>query len=186
MNAEAEVKYEINEDVATNLDKILKTKGFNLISQNFLRDYYLSKNKSELGGWDFTRLRKYDDGKTILTQKEWKSDAKGNKVRIEQEKEISVNEFEKLLAQTPTIELIEKNRKEYRGKVNDCELTIDFDKLSFNDKNYYFVEVERIVDIEDSSKVRAELSEWVKSNIDSSLDEEALSMLDFIDKLNKK
>jgi len=179
MQAEAEVKYQIPvEKIAEIKQKLLKY-GFVQESESHLIDIYIKIDKSELGGWNFARVRKYDDGKLFLTNKRWTGKSKESKVRQEEERTISEQELEELVRGKHGLVTLEKDRTEFQGQIEGRDTTIEIDKLHVGNKNYCFLECERLVSKEQSATTRQELAEWVRENIDNTLTEEAPSMLEF-------
>ena len=180
LKIESEVKIQLTKDEFSKISKKIIEKGFSLVSSNKISDYYLKKLQSKHGGWDFDRLRSVDDSKYIFTNKEWSLDQNGYKVRNEDEKEVSIQEFQKLIKNYSV--LINKNRTNYKGLLFNKPATISLDELHVN-QNYYFIECEIMTDIKDASIIRKKIFQWMKDELKLKDKKEALSMLGFIDSI---
>lgn len=180
MTAEAEVKFEISEEMLPSIEQIFSKNNFVFLSENELEDIYIDKKQSEMGGWDFDRIRKYGSGKIVFTSKKWVKDSQGERTRLEDERELSESEFADMISKNPPIQSLNKLRKKYKGQVNGLDTIVDMDDLVVNGKHYYFIELEQIVPVEQSAASRNMLKEWVRENISADLAKEAPTMLDFI------
>ena len=181
LKIESEVKIQLSKDEFEKIPEKIIENDFYFVSSNNLSDYYLKKSKSKYGGWDFIRLRSISDNKYLLTNKKWFLDKENNKIRNEDEKEISVEEFQKL-TQNYSV-LINKKRTNYKGLLFNMPTTVSLDELTIG-KNYYFIECEITTNPDNANTIREKIFQWMKGKLQLDNKEEAPSILDFIESIN--
>lgn len=163
---EIEVKYQIDLKEKPELVKKLISAGFKFSRDHKLTDAFLEMEKTDKG-WNFIRIRK-SGSEYFKTTKSWEI-VNGVKCRIEDEKKISVKEFEKLLK---TAKLsYQKVREEYKREA----VTICFDTIGED----CFVEAETFGAVENTEDIKQLLKLILKSfGIDTTT--QAKGMLDYI------
>jgi len=177
--AEAEIKIRLSADEFARLPGALAELGFAPAGEEILTDYYLDFAPSPLGGYDFTRLREIDGGKYLLTQKHWVRDAGGQAVRMEEEREVDVEEAERLLRES-TPRILRKRRREYHGLIGARTAAIDIDELELAGKEQYFLECEMLVPRDEAARAREEIIDWMRAHLPVSDFTEAPSMLELL------
>ncbi len=151
---EVEKKYEVTLRQKGELKEKLRGEGYTFMHDDEVTDVFHSVTKSPLGGYDFTRFRRYGDRKCVVTKKWWeKSDIPGKDHRREEEQEIVISTFKQ--AQVGTDLVLHKHRESWQGTFKDSPVTVDMDTMKVGEKTHYFVEVEIIA----QNKVEAELAE---------------------------
>lgn len=177
--AEVEIKIRISAEEFARLPGTLAALGFVPAGEETLTDHYLDYARSLLGGYDFTRLRVMDGGKYLLTQKHWVRDAGGQAIRLEEERELSAEEANRLLREG-TPHTLHKRRWEYRGLIDDHAATVDIDALELMGTEQYFLECEMLVSPDQAAQARADIIAWMRVHLPVSDFREAPSMLELL------
>jgi len=177
--AEAEIKIRLGVEEFARLPGVLVELGFAPAGEETLTDYYLDYARSPLGGYDFTRLREIDGGKYLITQKHWTRDTEGQAIRLEEERELSPEEAERLLRES-TPRTLRKRRREYRGQIGGHPATIDIDALELSGTEQYFLECEMLVTPELAAQARADITAWMRAHLPVGDFNEAPSMLELL------
>lgn len=167
---EAEVKYEISETEYEQLPELLLGLGFKSDKIMVHEDHYTEHSKSELGGFDFVRVRKQTraDGQVdyLWNKKTHALDDGGNKIRLEEPGDLSESEFQSLLAKASINHpIIIKNRQDFVGKIQQWPATISVDSIRIGGAQKYFVEVEIITDQFSGHAAREACRAWAKDKL---------------------
>lgn len=181
--AETEVKIDITSEKINEIESSILSLGFVKKDRESIQDLFLERQKSAIKGWDFIRLRLVDEMTCIRTEKIWKQDQAGNNIRLENEKEVPLTEFE-IASQNAFI--LPKIRKNFIGTINEYPTTISIDTLTVLSKEYCFLEVEIITSFEDSPNVRTMIKKWISTQLLHKEVTEALSIMEFLETLNIK
>lgn len=166
---EVEYKVEISEDERTKLISLFEQNNFTKKPSVLQRDYHVEAKESILNGFDIKRYR--DEGeKCFYTEKVWE-DVNGEKFRRETEKEISKDELEAGIKNSPVIIKIEKTRQPFVGMYKDKEIHVDMDSVKFDHSPHmrYFIEAEILSDNKENV---GELKELMKNFLKDSLGRE--------------
>ncbi|MBL8031147.1 MAG: CYTH domain-containing protein [Candidatus Doudnabacteria bacterium] len=157
---EAEVKLVISEAEYESLSARLLELGFGATPRVAQEDYYIEHEASDLGGMNFSRLRKEDSTYT-WNRKHHALDSQGEKVRLEETKDLSEAEFYSLLSSAPSEPIIiRKDRQNYTGTIETWPATVSLDMVVMNEVTKYFIEVEVMTDIEHGVAVRRLCKDW--------------------------
>lgn len=167
---EAEVKYEILVSEYKQLPELLLTLGF--VAQNTVvhEDHYIAYEKSSLGGFNFDRARIVSmEGRPVLywwNRKTYALDSQGNKIRLEEPKDLTKDLFEQLVAQAPkTHPVIIKHRQDFTGKIGEFTATVSLDSILIGGTQKHFVEAEIMSDREHGHAVKELCARWLANNL---------------------
>lgn len=157
---EAEVKLNMTEAERGPIVARLLELGFREVGIVEQTDYYVEHESSDLGGMNFSRLRD-ESGVYTWNRKRHALDASGAKVRLEEARDLSVEEFNSLLSQAPTEPIIiRKQRSNYAGFIEEWPTTVSLDVAVLNNEEKYFIEVEVMTDVEHGAEVRSLCKLW--------------------------
>lgn len=157
---EAEVKILLTQAEYLELPVKLTGLGFSASQPVAQVDYYIEHESSDLGGMNFSRLRN-ESGVYTWNRKRHALDANGAKVRLEEARDLSVEEFNTLLSQAPTEPIIiRKQRSNYAGFIEEWPTTVSLDVVVLNNEEKYFIEVEVMTDVEHGAEVRSLCKLW--------------------------
>lgn len=164
---EAEVKYEISEEQYSHLSELLLGAGFVKDKVMTHEDHYTEHTKSELGGFNFVRVRKQtgEDGRVeyLWNKKTHALDSSGNKIRLEQPGDLSEAEYGNLVAKASINHpIIIKNRQDFIGKIQNWPATVSVDSICIGGVQKYFIEVEIITDPFSGHTAREACKTWAK------------------------
>jgi adenylate cyclase class IV len=109
---EVEFKVQIPRSSFRSISARLRSLGFKLDNKTVICDNFLSINRSQVKGFDFTRLREYSNGKLELTKKYWIKNNK-DKLRSEESIYISNHDLELLNFALPALFKVTKLRHHY-------------------------------------------------------------------------
>lgn len=184
--SEVELKVEL-----TSTDEVIRIKnlliefGFAFESSKLLNEYYITKTPSKLGGWDFERLRQIGNDTFLRTLKQWSTDDNSNVIRLEQEHQISKDEFKRITDTGYELHFT-KTREDYKGTVDGKKYTVSIDTLTFSGVDHYYLECEVITPQTEAHDARVALIEWMRSALKIAPLIEAPSMIDIVTKIAKK
>lgn len=157
---EAEVKLAITEKEYKSLPARLLELGFHPAPQATQEDYYIEHEASDLGGMNFSRLRR-ENGVYTWNRKHHALDSQGEKVRLEETRDLSEAEFYALLSSAPSEPIIiRKDRQNYTGTMETWSTTVSLDTVVMQEVTKYFIEVEVMTDIEHGVAVRRLCKGW--------------------------
>ncbi|HEY3378011.1 MAG TPA: CYTH domain-containing protein [Armatimonadota bacterium] len=177
--AEAEIKLALTAAEHAQLPARLEALAFRFDGEETLTDYYLEYARSPYGGsWDFTRLRRRDGARYLLTKKRWASGTGAQPVRLEDETAVDADTAGKMLDAATAPPTLTKRRQTYKGRIADRDASIALDQLQLGDATRYFLECEVMTSAEDAAAVRETLKAWVRAQLCIAATEEAPSMLD--------
>lgn len=182
--SEAEIKVELTDQEVVRVKDSLLAIGFEYVSHDTLQEYYLTKDPSPLGGWDFERLRVVSNHTFLYTVKKWVQDKNGNAVRLEDEKSISQEDFTQLTNKGYALHYT-KEREDFKGTIDGNKMTVSIDTLVLDNQKKYFLECEIIVEQEKSHDAREFLKNWMQSTLKVSTLHEAPSMIDIVSGFSK-
>ncbi len=174
---ETEVKLELTQSEFDQVLSVLQTKGFTLTKESRLNDNFFNIKQFDEKGWNFTRIRVYNESEYEKTDKIWKLDAQGNRVREEKEFPSSVEELTSLKSIEPTHFSLNKERVDYSGTALDYPAVISLDTVVFPDETRYFMECEIEVDEAESHEIRPKLKQWMLDTFNLSDRPEGIGML---------
>lgn len=177
-HVEAEVKYKISAEEYAQLTKLLVSLGF--VNQGVVmqEDYHIAHNTSPFGGMDFQRIRKTTPLSGV-SEYSWDKksnsvDAHGNKVRLEDSRPSSEEEYNQLLSGAPTDSpRVMKRRHNFVGTIGTWSATISVDAVDFGAGDSYFVEAEIITDLEHGVEAKELCKQWLAENLDIDITTEA-------------
>ena len=179
---EAEVKFLISKNKYKSLLLLLDKKIIKTRKEEYIEDYFKNIKKTKLG-WSFKRWRLIDGKKFLITEKKWSIDKKGNKVRLEDEHEITKASFNKSISKGIKAKL-SKKRSDYSLVISGLKATISLDHLIVKNNSSYFIECEVMTSINKSFEVRNVLTKWLEKELHINIKGEAPSMLDLLQKNN--
>ena len=182
--SEAEIKIELTAQEVVQVKNSLLAVGFEFISKDTLKEYYLTKNRSPLGGWDFERLRVIDDHTFLYTVKKWILDKNSNAIRLEDEKAISKEESAQLIDKGYVLHYT-KEREDFKGVTAGNNMTVSIDTLVLDNQKKYFLECEIIIEQEKAHDAREFLKEWMQETLNVNTEHEAPSMIDIVSGFSK-
>ncbi len=131
----------------TDLKKVtvkLTSLGFNLDHNALIHDSFLQITRSQVKGFDFTRLRRYDNGKIELTKKSWIRSGK-DKLRSEETIHVDHGNLELIDFLLPPLFTVQKLRKHYlNSNVLDSGffMTVCIDRLTTPNDDHLLLEAE--------------------------------------------
>lgn len=162
---EAEVKLSMTEAECGPMIVRLLELGFREAGTVAQEDYYIEHESSDLGGMNFSRLR--NEGRVYTwNRKRHALDAHGEKVRLEEARDLSEEEFHSLLSQASASPIIiRKQRDNYTGFIAEWPTTVSLDVVVLNGETKYFVEVEVMTDVEHGAVVRALCRTWARETL---------------------
>lgn len=159
---EAEVKLSMAANERAPMSARLLALGFHPSGTVAQEDYYIEHESSDLGGMNFSRLRN-ESGVYTWNRKRHALDVNSEKVRLEEARDLSEEEFKTLLSQAPTGPIIiRKQRDNYTGFIAEWPATVSLDVVVLNGEIKYFVEVEVMTDVEHGVEVRALCKTWAR------------------------
>lgn len=166
VHVEAEVKYQISESDYAEFPELMLQFGFTDIGIAQQEDTYVSYEPSVLGGFDFERIRKTvsDVGQVGYSwdRKYSAKDDAGKKVRLEDSRVTSQNEYSESLAlASADCPVVYKKRRNFTGLVGDWPATVSLDQVNFGSGEEYFIEAEVITDPQHGREVRKLCKEWL-------------------------
>ncbi len=162
---EAEIKLSMTEVERSSMIARLLELGFKEAATVGQEDYYIEHESSDLGGMNFSRLRN-ESGVYTWNRKRHALDANGEKVRLEEARGLSEEEFNTLLSQAPAEPIIiRKQRSNYTGFIEEWSTTVSLDVVVLNGETKYFVEVEVMTDVEHGAVVRALCRTWARETL---------------------
>lgn len=157
---EAEVKLSMTAAEREPMIARLLELGFREAGTVAQEDYYIEHESSDLGGMNFSRLRN-EGGVYTWNRKRHALDANGEKVRLEEARDLSEEEFNTLLSQAPAEPIIiRKQRSNYTGFIEEWSTTVSLDVVVLDNEEKYFVEVEVMTDVEHGAEVRSLCKLW--------------------------
>ncbi len=167
---EAEVKYEILVSEYKQLPELLLKLGFDMQSPVTHEDHYVTHEKSTLGGFNFDRARIVSvEGTPTLywwNRKTHSQDSQGNKIRLEEPKDLTKAEFEQMVEQAPKNHpVIIKHRQDFIGKIGEFTATVSLDSILIGGKQKHFVEAEIMSDREHGHVAKELCASWLASNL---------------------
>jgi adenylate cyclase class IV len=125
-------------------------------------DYYVEYESSDLGGINFSRLRS-EHGVYSWNRKRHTLDANSTKVRLEESRDLSVDEFNTMLSQASAEPIIiRKQRSNYTGFIKTWPATVSLDVVVLGGETKYFIEVEVMTDVEHGAEVRTLCKTWAR------------------------
>lgn len=80
---ETEYKLELSKEEFFGAQEKVVSLGFKLREKRKIKDYFFNLKKFDDKGWNFTRIRVYDDKQFEKTQKTWLLDDNGERIREE-------------------------------------------------------------------------------------------------------
>lgn len=159
---EAEVKLSMTEAERGPVVARLIELGFREVGAVEQIDYYVEHESSDLGGMNFSRLRN-ESGVYTWNRKRHALDANGAKVRLEEARDLSAEEFNALLSQAPAEPIIiRKQRDNYMGFIEEWPTTVSLDVVVLGGETKYFIEVEVMTDVEHGAEVRTLCKTWAR------------------------
>lgn len=167
---EAEVKYEILSSEYKQLPELLLTLGFVAQSTVVHEDHYVAYEKSSLGGFNFDRARivKTEGTPTLhwWNRKTHALDSLGNKIRLEEPKDLTEEQFGQMVAEAPANHpVVLKHRQDFVGKIGEFTATVSLDSILIGGKQKYFVEAEIMSDMEHGHAAKELCARWLGSNL---------------------
>lgn len=123
------------------------------------QDCYIEAKESPFGGFDTKRFRQEGD-KYIYTEKVWEK-LNDEMVRLEDEREVSKEEFDCGVEKSPDLLTIKKDRHSFDGEYEGVKIHIDMDTVKFDHSAAprFFLETEILT--EDKAKVK-ELRDFIR------------------------
>lgn len=183
--SEVEIKIELESAAeVAKIKNLLLRSGISFTSKNQLQEYYITKQASPYGGWDFERLRQVGDSTYLRTVKKWVTDKDSHVIRLEDEKNISKQEFESIIGNGFVLHY-SKVREDFKGHINAKKCTISIDTLEFKNTNHFYLECEVISPQQEAHATREMIEEWMKSELNITKIKEAPSMIDIVTSIAK-
>ena len=173
MPAEVEVKFRVFKKNLPQIMATLESLMFLSAGMESIEDYFLAVERSK-AGWNFTRLR--DNGRYWLTVKDWVVDRQGNRVRREEEREISGRKFRRL--KSKSLFGYRKTRQNFKGIAFGGEMTVSLDTVKANNRDYCFIEAEMESEVDNSEQLRRKIKYW--ATLCFGVYKEAPPMMDFL------
>lgn len=173
---ETEYKLEVNESEFEAGKRYLIESGYLEKGTSRLEDYFFNVTKFDDKGWNFLRIRVYDGERYERTEKIWKHNSAGERVREEIERPSDKKELE-TLESTSTPLRLSKERADYSGTVLDRPAVYSFDKVVFPDETRFFVECEIRTTEEESHRIRADLKALMLQTLHLSDRPEGIGMM---------
>jgi len=180
VTAEAEVKVALTNAEYASIPNCLLALGFTLQHAKDLTDYYLSREWSADGGWDYRRLRDTGGETCILTEKRWITDAAGHLVRLEAEEELPRVACTPLITDASPALTLRKHRDSYIGAIDGAPATIVLDALTLVDQVSYYLECEILTSPEQATEARVRIRTWLTDALALGDRPEAPSMLELL------
>ncbi len=174
---ETEIKFELSADEFAFCAEKLPVFGYHELGTFNFSDYFFDIKRFQGNKYDFTRVRVIDDHTYEMTKKLWKTNEKGEPYRIEEEKNISKEEFEAYKTSQPYLSC-NKKRKNFEGKIMDILCVFSLDSLEFSDEKRFFIECELdgVSEI-DSHSIRNRLKREVFNLLNLSDRDEGIGMM---------
>ena len=177
---ETELKLELNAQEFEDCQQKLLNLGCKKIKTSALSDYFFDIKKFDEKGWDFTRIRVYDDKDYEKTTKIWKLNEKKERIREEIEEKSSKLELDDKISIGNYLKA-NKTRTDYSGTVLDYPTVFSFDKIVFPDETRYFLEAElEGVPADDSDSIRPKIKMWLLDNLQLSDRAEGIGMMKLV------
>lgn len=169
-HVEAEVKYQISAAEYAELPARLLEVGFLDGGSITQEDRHIMYEPSALGGFDFERIRK-----TTTTAGEveysWDrkfngKDAAGNKLRLEDSRVTTREEYETALELAPPeCPTVLKQRHNFTGTIEGFAATVSLDKVNFGSGDAYFIETEIITTLEHGQEAKQLCTQWLTGSL---------------------
>ena len=175
---ETEVKLEVSAKEFLDCQQLLQESGFTEKPAYNLKDYFFNVEAFDAAGWNFLRIREYDGTRYERTEKIWKYNENGDRVRLEDERETDKSELDSLCATNKTPLTLTKVRTNYEGVVLGYSAVFSFDYVTFPDEKRYFVECE--IDVPEDvagDEFRSKLREWMLRFFNLSVRPEGIGMM---------
>ena len=177
---ETELKLELSEREFKLCQEKLLTLGCPKVKESALVDYFFDIEKFDDKGFNFTRIRVYNDSDYEQTKKTWKLNDRGERIREEEELASSENQLADRLKSDKYFKA-EKTRVDYKGEMLNFPCTFSFDKIVFPDETRYFMEAELDgVPAEQSESIRVEIKNWLLATFNLSDRPEGIGMMKLI------
>lgn len=172
---------ELDEEEFKQCQQKLLTLGYPKVKESALTDYFFDIERFDDKGWNFTRIRVYDDRDYEKTKKTWKLNEKGERIREEEETPSSQDELGGRLSSGEKYFSAEKTRFDYQGELLNFPVTFSFDKIIFPDETRYFIEAELDdVPVDQSDSIRVEIKNWLLKNLNLADRPEGIGMMKLV------
>ncbi len=178
---ETELKLELNPEEFKRCQQKLVSLGYSKVKESALADYFFDIEKFDDKGWNFTRIRVYDNKDYEKTRKIWKLNDKGERIREEEESASNETELVSRLNCGEKYLSVEKTRTDYHGELLGFPVTFSFDKIVFSDETRYFMEAELAdVPADKSDSIRVEIKGWLLEKLNLTDRPEGIGMMKLV------
>lgn len=178
---ETELKLELSPKEFEICQQKVLTLGYAKVKESTLADYFFDIEKFDDKGWNFTRIRVYDDRDYERTKKIWKLNEKRERIREEEESVSNEIELANRLNSGEKYLSAKKTRTDYRGELLGFSVTFSFDKVVFPDETRYFMEAELAdVPADRSDGIRVEIKSWLLEKLNLTDRPEGIGMMKLV------